>query len=266
MIEPDKAEYLFTCEVLDTYGETVGPVGQVWSTGGTGQPVWATVRTGTLVPGEHALPLHTAELHDEWIYVPYSRELITQAPDVDLARGAMTDAEEAALALHYDLPTRDDSPSHGDDTTGYGDSATPAGDDQTSPPYSEIGDNFATSTEQPVLNTEPGRAGRVRLVKYVVTELQQVTIEVSHEEVRLEREPLTGGEPATSSDGLMLEHDIDAEVTLYAERPVIQMEVVPIEQVRIAKITSIDEQTVTGLLPPERIDREDDEDTYKQGL
>ncbi len=262
MIEPDKAEHLFTCEVLDTYGETVGPVGQVWSAGGTGQPVWATVRTGTLVPGEHALPLHTAELHDERIHVPYSRELITQAPDVDLAREAMTDAEQAALAVHYDLPPHDDSPRHEGDLTGYGDSAMPAADAHTSPRYPGIGDHFATSAEQPVRNAEPEPAGRVRLVKYVVTELQQVTIEVSHEEVRLEREPLAGDESGTSSDGLMLEHDIDAEVTLYAERPVIQMEVVPVEQVRIAKITSIDEQTVTGLLPSEHIGRGHDGGTW----
>jgi uncharacterized protein (TIGR02271 family) len=281
MIEPAKAEHLFDCEVLDTYGETVGPVGQVWLANGTGQPIWASVRVGTLAPAEHTLPLHTAELHDQQIHVPYSKEHILQAPDVDPTREAMAIAEHTALTVHYDLPANDGSLDHEHRTSQDSDSAAPTWSEQLpspqgrpeflvpaasdlapiSPHDPETGDHAATgSEEQLVVHTEQVPAGRVRLVKYVVTELQQVTIEVSREEVRLEREPITDGEPVTSAHDLMLENDTEPEVTLYAERPVIQMEVVPVEQVRIAKTTVTDERTVAGLVRSEHIDSNDDTD------
>jgi uncharacterized protein (TIGR02271 family) len=70
------------------------------------------------------------------------------------------------------------------------------------------------------VGTEQAEAGRVRLRKYVVTENVTQTVPVSHEEVRLEREPITDasrGQAMTGADITEEEH----EVTLHAERPVV---------------------------------------------
>ena len=45
--------------------------------------------------------------------------------------------------------------------------------------------------EQVTVGTARQETGRVRLRKYVVTEQVQTTVPVSHEEVRIEREPIT---------------------------------------------------------------------------
>ena len=47
------------------------------------------------------------------------------------------------------------------------------------------------SEEQLRVGTERYETGRARLRKYVVTEQQQVTVPVTREEVRVEREPIT---------------------------------------------------------------------------
>ncbi|HEV7652632.1 MAG TPA: YsnF/AvaK domain-containing protein [Actinophytocola sp.] len=107
------------------------------------------------------------------------------------------------------------------------------------------------SEERLTVGTERVETGRVRLVKHVVTENQQVTVPVSHEEVHLEREPITAGKPGQRlADG-------EQEVRLHAERPVVDKESVAVERVRLAKDTVTEDQTVNGEVRKERIDVDD---------
>ena len=55
------------------------------------------------------------------------------------------------------------------------------------------------SEEQLRVGTETVEAGRARLRKYVVTENVSTTVPVSHEEVRVEREPITDANRASRS-------------------------------------------------------------------
>ena len=52
-------------------------------------------------------------------------------------------------------------------------------------------DAMSRSEEHLEVSTEEHEAGRAPLRKFVVTEEQTVTVPVSHQEVRLEREPIT---------------------------------------------------------------------------
>jgi uncharacterized protein (TIGR02271 family) len=139
-----------------------------------------------------------------------------------------------------------DTPGHAD-TTG----ATAAGD--TDSGYT---DDAMTRSEERlnVVGTERQQVGRARLRKYIVTEHVQTTVPVRREEVRLEREPVTGAEDAgdayTGADITESEH----EMVLHAERPVVHMETVPVERVRLSKETVTDEETVTGEVRKERIE------------
>jgi uncharacterized protein (TIGR02271 family) len=95
-------------------------------------------------------------------------------------------------------------------------------------------DAMTRSEEHLVAGTEQVEAGRARLRKYVVTETQRVDVPVSHEEVRLEREPITeANRDAAYSGGDIT--DEEHEVTLRAERPVVSTEAEPVERVRLGK-------------------------------
>ena len=121
-------------------------------------------------------------------------------------------------------------------------------------------DAMTRSEEQLRVGTEQAEAGRVRLRKYVVTENVTQTVPVSHEEVRLEREPITDanrGQAMTGADITEEEH----EVTLHAERPVVAKETVPVERVRLGKETVTQDQEVSETLRKEQIDDPDVDDS-----
>jgi len=86
-----------------------------------------------------------------------------------------------------------------------------------------------------------------------VTENVTQTVPVSHEEVRLEREPITDanrGQAMTGGDITEEEH----EVTLHAERPVTAKKSVPVERVRLGKETVTEDHEVSETLRKEQID------------
>jgi uncharacterized protein (TIGR02271 family) len=114
--------------------------------------------------------------------------------------------------------------------------------------------NVGTNTEQ---------VGRARLRKYVVTEQQQVNVPVQHEEVRLDREPITDANRDAAVSGPAISES-EHEVTLHAERPVVETEAVPVERVRLNKETVTDEQTVGGEVRKEQIEADlPDEDNRR---
>ncbi len=109
------------------------------------------------------------------------------------------------------------------------------------------------SEERLRVGTEKVPTGRARLRKYVVTEQVSTTVPVSHEEVRLEREPVTD----TNRDAAMAGPDIseqEHEVTLHAERPVVRKETVPVERVRLATETVAGEEEISEQVRKEQID------------
>jgi uncharacterized protein (TIGR02271 family) len=95
------------------------------------------------------------------------------------------------------------------------------------------------SEERLNVGTRQEEIGRARLRKYVVTENATETVPVSHEEVRVEREPITEANAGSAMDGPAISEE-EHEVTLRAERPVVEKEAVPVERVRL------DTETVTG--------------------
>lgn len=96
----------------------------------------------------------------------------------------------------------------------------------------------------------------MRLVKHIVTEQQQVQVPVTHEEVRLEREPITEENRAEAMRGKDMS-EAAHEVTLHAEKPVVQKETVPVERVRLTTDTVTDTETVSDTVRREQIDLED---------
>jgi uncharacterized protein (TIGR02271 family) len=122
-------------------------------------------------------------------------------------------------------------------------------------------DNAMTRSEERLhVGTEQAEAGRVRLRKYVVTENVTQTVPVSHEEVRLEREPITDANRSAAMSGADISEE-EHEVTLRAERPVVAKETVPVERVRLGKETVTENREVSETLRKEQID-DPDVDTH----
>ncbi|HET9690113.1 MAG TPA: YsnF/AvaK domain-containing protein [Acidimicrobiales bacterium] len=111
------------------------------------------------------------------------------------------------------------------------------------------------SEEELRVGTTTQEAGRARLRKYVVTEQVQTTVPVSHEEVRVEREPITDANIGRATDGPAISEE-EHEVVLHEERPVVAKEAVPKERVRLATETVTEQQQVGDEVRKEQIVQE----------
>jgi uncharacterized protein (TIGR02271 family) len=144
----------------------------------------------------------------------------------------------------------------------YDDKARTAVGRDTSGPTTD--DAVTRSEEQLRVGTETREAGRARLRKHVVTEQQQVTVPVSREEVRVEREPITDANRGDAYDGPAISEE-EHEVTLRAERPVVSTEAEAVERVRLGTQTVTEQQTVGGKVRKEQIEVDTDDDRTTDG-
>jgi uncharacterized protein (TIGR02271 family) len=111
------------------------------------------------------------------------------------------------------------------------------------------------SEEELRVGTTRGESGRARLRKYVVTEDVETKVPVQREEARIEREPITAANRDAAMRGTEITEQ-EHEVTLHAEEPVVEKEVVPKERVRLDKDVVTDERRVSEEVRQERIEPE----------
>jgi uncharacterized protein (TIGR02271 family) len=116
------------------------------------------------------------------------------------------------------------------------------------------------SEQQLLVDVEQVESSRIRLRKYVVTEQVTLTFDVSHEELRIERE---ASEVTPMGSGSLDQelHGEEIEITLHAQRLMITKETVPIEQIRIVKEAVTTEETITEDLRKEQLVYEEEEIT-----
>lgn len=253
MIHANNLGSIIGSNVVDSDGDKIGTVGQVYVDTDTGAPSWVSVRTGFFGMSESFVPIDQADQTGEELRVPYSKEFVKDAPRID-ADGALEHAQEDELFAYY-----------GNGSTGYGNATTgTTGYDRevntdttvghdTSGPTTD--DAMTRSEERLRVGTEKRETGRARLRKYVVTENETVTVPVSREEVRLEREPITDANIGNAMSGPEISEE-EHEVVLTEERPVVAKETVPVERVRLDKETVADTETVTGEVRKEEIELE----------
>jgi len=100
----------------------------------------------------------------------------------------------------------------------------------------------------------------LRLRKYIVTEERTITVQLRREEFRIEEVPATDpGVPAPAgregADTYLSGEDHEATMVLYAERPLISTEVVPVERIHLSKYVVTDDQVVAATLGHEVVEQ-----------
>jgi uncharacterized protein (TIGR02271 family) len=225
-------------KVIGRDGSNLGTVQAVYFDNATDRPEWAAVKSGFFGTEVSLVPLATAEYDGVVLTVPYGKDQLREAPHHDPGR-ELTPDDEADLFAHYGVDRTGET--RGRDTSG------PTTDDA-----------MTRSEEHLRAGTEQTTAGKARLRKYVVTEHQQVSVPVSHEEVRVEREPITEANRDKALDGPEISEE-EHEVTLRAERPVVQTEAEPVERVRLGTETVTEQQQVGGDVRKEQIEVEQDD-------
>lgn len=241
--------------VRSASGDKIGTVAQVYVDDQTSQPEWVTVRTGLFGTKESFVPLAASRFDGTDLVVDASKQQVSDAPRID-DDGHLSEQDEAEIYRYYGISDGGMTGYAAGPTSGYaaGQQMTGTVGQDTSGPTTD--DAMTRSEEHLVAGTQSVEAGRVRLRKHVVTETHQVQVPVSHEEVRLEREPITEtNRDAAYSGGDITEEE--HEVTLRAERPVVTTEAQPVERVRLGKETVTDTETVAGEVRKEQVELDD---------
>jgi uncharacterized protein (TIGR02271 family) len=255
MTSPQQWDNLIGATAVDADGDKIGKVGQIYLNDGTGEPEWVTVSTGLFGMRESFAPLHGARPGDGELRLAVAKQQVKDAPNID-ADDHLGDAEQETLYRHYagylGAAGSRAGASQGTGTAGVDAVSGPgAGGRDVSGPVTD--DAMTRSEERLNVGTESVAAGRARLRKYVVTENVTRTVPVSHEEVRVEREPITEANRGAALDGPDISEE-EHEVTLRAERPVVEKEAVPVERVRLGTETVTEQREVNEQVRKEQID------------
>src|SRR4051794_36912593 len=286
MIGTDTISRVIGQDVYDESGEKIGSAAEVYLDDETGQPEWVTVRTGLFGTKESFVPIRDADLADNGLRVPVSKSKVKDAPKID-TDGHLSPDEEQELYRYYGLGSGNGTQTTGrttdvgdttrtESTTGMAttgmtdtdrdrdgvrdDARGTVGRDTSGPTT----DNAMTRSEERLdVGTRTEEVGRARLRKYVVTENVTETVPVSHEEVRVEREPITDANVGSALDGPAISEE-EHEVVLHAERPVVEKEAVPVERVRLDKETVTGQEQVSDEVRKEQIEVDGVEDTNRR--
>ena len=243
---------------VDAQGNKIGSVGQVYVNDETGVPDWITVDTGLFGMKENFAPLHGSSLNGDDLVLPFDKDVVKDSPDVADSEHLDVDEQQALYAYYQQyLGT-------GTGYEGGADTEYQTGErGRTTEGYDRSGRNtddaMTRSEEHLNVGTQQVEAGRARLRKFVVTEQQTVSVPVSHEEVRVEREAITDANRGDAVDGPAISEE-EHEVVLHAEQPVVTTEAVPVERVRLGTETVTEQQNVSGEVRKEQIEVHDGTD------
>jgi uncharacterized protein (TIGR02271 family) len=259
--------------VYDRSGEKIGRIDAVYYDDQTNEPSWVAVNTGLFGTHQTFVPLQGVEVNGDQVTVAFDKARVKDAPNI-AEDGHLSPEEERQLYRHYGMEYGAAAGGNYDSqaaaqTVGRTSGVTEAGTGTGRPPLTGEGavgrdtsgpttdEAMTRSEEQLRVGTQTREAGRARLRKHVVTEHQQVTVPVSHEEITLEREPITDANRGNAYDGPAISEE-EHEVTLHAERPVVDTEAVAVERVRLGTQTVSEQETVGGQVRREEIELDSD--------
>ncbi|QEV19294.1 DUF2382 domain-containing protein [Streptomyces alboniger] len=259
----------------DRTGEKIGSIERVYLDDRSGRPEWVTVKTGLFGMKESFVPLAGARLRGEDLHVTATKEAVKEAPRVD-ADQHLDPGQEHELYAHYGLTRPGAATGTGNAATGTGTgTAGLAGAGAGAGQGRHAGDreyamraglgeeskeqDMVRSEERLRVGTEEEETGRARLRKTVVNEEVRTSVPLSHEEVRVVREPIREGDRVRGDIG-----EAETEVTLHSERAVVSKETVPVERVHLETERVTETQEISDTVRKEQIEFDDARDAKGQ--
>jgi uncharacterized protein (TIGR02271 family) len=244
-------------------GEKIGKISDIYEDPETGKAEWATVSSGLFGTKSNFVPLAGAAPDGEDVRAAVTKDQVKDAPGVE-SDGELSEAEERGLFEHYGVPytstgstTAQGAPNGGQGT----EIASPASDRSprdpghvgrdTSGPSTD--DAMTRSEEELTVGTREREAGRARLRKYVVTEMVTKTVPVKHEEVRIERQPITDENRGDAVNGPDIS-DEEHEVVLHEDEVVVDKQAVAKERVRMGTETLTEDREISEEVRKEQIE------------
>ena len=279
MINENEIQNVVGHTAYDSNGDKIGSVGHIYLDDETGQPEFASVNTGLFGMKETFVPIANASVDGDRLVVPFTKDQVKDAPNVDVDSGHLDQSEERRLYEHYNMTYTERSsdsglPAGGTGTGTYTDTDTRTSDTSmtdtsdgvvghdTSGPTTD--DAMTRSEERLDVGTTREEAGRVRLRKYVTTEQETVTVPVKKERAVIETEPITDANRGNATSGPAISEE-EHEVVLEEERAVVSKTAEPVERVRLDTETVTDEETVTEEVRKEHIETEGDVHDRRNG-
>jgi len=263
-------------DVVGPDGSKIGTLDHIYLDRQTGEPTFGAVKTGLFGTNVSLVPLEGATGGSGSVTLPYDKQKIKDAPNVD-ADAELSEAEEQRLYEYYGVGysafegedrtreyyTEDENTQYESRsaTTGTTDRGV-VGNDVSG---TETDDAMTRSEEELRVGKTSRETGRARLRKYIVSEDVQTTVPVQREEVRLEREPITDANMPAAMDGPALSEE-EHEVTLHAEQPVVQKDVRPVERVRLDKDVVTENVQVNEEVRKEQIEMVDGTNAPADGI
>ena len=101
MITKEQIPVVIGHNAYDSSHKKIGTIENVYLDDATGQPEWLTIRTGLFGTKETFVPITTAEVRGEEVIVPFAKEQIKNAPNVDVEAGEHLPGEEEARVYEY---------------------------------------------------------------------------------------------------------------------------------------------------------------------
>ena len=268
MINEDQAREVVGSTAYTSDGEKLGKVGHLFLDDQTSRPEFVSVNTGLFGTNETFVPIADATFNGDGLTVPYTKDKVKDAPNVDVDAGHLDEAEERRLyeyygvgdGTYYDTDRTDTDRT--DTTTGV--AGVAAGSDvnshgteghDTSGPTTD--DAMTRSEERLDVGTTRQETGRARLRKYVTTEQETVTVPVKKERAVLETEPITDGNVGNATGGPAISEE-EHEVVLSEEQVNVSKTAEPVERVRLGTETVTQEETVTEEVRKEHIEADGD--------
>ena len=225
--------------VYSTDGEKIGSVEEIFVDQQTNEPEWIGLGTGFFGTKRALVPVKGADLREDALYVPYSKDELKDTPDVDSEE--ISQETEAELYAHYGLEYSEQR----------SDTGLPEGTSRAQ--RGTTGEEELVRAEEELkVGTRETAAGRARLRKWVETEPVEADVDVRRETARVTREQVD--QPVSSAE--LGEQEI--EVPLRQEEPVVQKQTVAKERIGLEKDVESERETVSDEVKKERVDVEGD--------
>jgi Domain of unknown function (DUF2382)/PRC-barrel domain len=182
--------------MVDREGDRIGTIDAIYVDDQTGEPEWALVNTGFFGTRSTFVPIAQASAHGDQVQVPYEKQLIKDALNMD-PDGHLSEQEEQELWRYYGL--NDGGDAAGTTTADVGadraapyDDRDPVGRDVSGPTTdaamtrSEEEHEVTLREEEVVVDERSVPKERVRLDTETVTDERQVSEEVRKERIEVE--------------------------------------------------------------------------------